>query len=173
MRAASVHPWHTCTRLCSGCQGISVCVTSVACHLICTETLRGCTDLALPLFLLSFTGFSGSRRSSLGSHWVDERLLVWQLRACWNAGDVCARHCRFLAWGNPDLHLWLLFWLFLLVFWEFVVFLGFSVLVFFDCCPGYVQWHFNLFATGFMWSLPVHTETWLHRLINCKIIRSI
>lgn len=122
MRAASVHPWHTCTRLCSGCQGISVCVTSVACHLICTETLRGCTDLALPLFLLSFTGFSGSRRSSLGSHWVDERLLVWQLRACWNAGDVCARHCRFLAWGNPDLHLWLLFWLFLLVFWEFVFF---------------------------------------------------
>lgn len=43
---------------------------------------------------------------------------------------------------------------------------------FFGCCPGYVQWHFNLFATSFIQSLPIPTETWLRRVINCKIKKS-
>lgn len=74
------------------------------CDRVSTPTGRpsGAALAWLHFFYFSI-GFFGSRRSSLRSHWVDELLLVWQLRACWNTGDVCAWYCRFLAWGNDDL----------------------------------------------------------------------
>lgn len=128
MRAASVYPWHTCTHPCSpGCQGISL--TSLACHFIRTETLKGCTCLALPFF------FSPSQ--DFLAHVVHHLAAIGLMSGSWCGNYVRLGTLVMFVHDTAD------FWLEVTlpsIFFCFV--LGFLLMFwggFFGCCPGYVQ----------------------------------